>query len=75
MPPAAVPVQPAREASNGFCSQACVGRVSQDLVSSKGLIRSESLGLTWTGKQLQFMAVGCIEAQARAVVCTQVVSL
>lgn len=75
MPLAAVFAWPAQEAGKGFCRQAGVGKVSQDLDSYDKPMRARSPSLTWARKRPQPKALGCNRAQAGAMACIQVVGL
>lgn len=75
VPLAVALVWPAQGSGKGFCCQASIGKMSQDLDSCDRPMRAGSLNLTRARKRPQPKTLGCISAQAGAVAYTQVLSL
>lgn len=74
--PLVVPLAwPAQGPGKGFCCQASIGKMSQDLDSWDRPMRAGTLNLTWDRKRPQPKTLGCVNAQAGAVAYTQVLSL
>lgn len=75
MPLAVVLAWPAQGSGKGFCCQASIGKMSQDLDSCDGPTKAGTLNLTWARKRPQPKALGHLNAQAGAVAYTQVLRL